>query len=259
MTTGGKEKAGVLRLQISKSGHIPIYYQLKQVIISKIKSGEIKENQQIPTEDEFCKMYNISKAPVRQALQELEAENYIYKIRGKGSFVSSNYIKQPIAKLQSFTNDILSIGHQPSAKLISREIISADYEVAKALNIEEGDRVLQGVRLRYIDDEVYSLNYSHFSIDMFPETEQMDLSALSIYEIIENEMNCEIVRAIQTLEATATPPDIAKIIGRQIGSPLLLMNRVTFIRRDLKEMPFEFVKVYFMPDKYKCEVQLSKY
>ena len=246
-------------MQISKSGHIPIYYQLKQVIISRIKSGEIKENQQIPTEDEFCKMYNISKAPVRQALQELEAENYIYKIRGKGSFVSSNYIKQPIAKLQSFTNDIFSIGHRPGAKLISRDIIPADYEVAKALNIEEGDRVLQGVRLRFIDDEIYSLNYSHFSIDMFPETEQMDLSVLSIYEIIENKMNCEIVRAIQTLEATATPPDIAKIIGRQIGSPLLLMNRVTFIRRDLKEMPFEFVKVYFMPDKYKCEVQLSKY
>jgi len=246
-------------LLISKGGHIPIYYQLKQVIISKIKSGELKENQQIPTEDEFCKMFNISKAPVRQALQELEAENYIYKIRGKGSFVSSNYIKQPMAKLQSFTNDILAIGHRPGAKLISRDIITADYEVAKALNIEEGDRVLCGVRLRYIDDEIYSLNYSHFAIDLFPEVEQMDLSALSLYEVIENELKCEIVRAIQTLEATATPPDIAKIIERQIGSPLLLMNRITFIRRDLREMPFEYVKVYFMPDKYKCEVQLSKY
>ena len=246
-------------MQISKGGHIPIYYQLKQVIISKIKSGELKENQQIPTEAEFCKMFNISKAPVRQALQELEAESYIYKIRGKGSFVSSNYIKQPMTKLQSFTNDIISIGHRPGAKLLSRDIISADYEVAKALNIKEGDTVLRGVRLRYIDDEIYSLNYSHFSIDLFPETEHMDLSARSIYEVIENEMNCEIVRAIQTLEATATSPAISKIIDRQVGSPLMLMNRVTFIRRDLKEMPFEFVKVYFMPDKYKCEVQLSKY
>ncbi|NLY19619.1 MAG: GntR family transcriptional regulator [Clostridiaceae bacterium] len=246
-------------MHISKGGHIPIYYQLKQVIISKIKSGELKENQQIPTEDEFCRMYNISKAPVRQALQELEAENYIYKIRGKGSFVSSNYIKQPMAKLQSFTKDILSIGHRPGAKLISRSIIPADYEVAEALNIEEGERVLQGVRLRFIDDEIYSLNYSYFSINRVPEIEQMDLSVLSIYEAIENELNCEIVRAIQTLEATATPPDISKIINRQIGSPLLLMNRVTFIRKDLKEMPFEYVKVYFMPDKYKCEVQLSKY
>ena len=245
-------------MQISKSGHIPIYYQLKQVIIAKIKSGELKENEQVPTEAELCKIHNISKAPVRQALQELEAENYIYKIRGKGSFVSSNYIKQPMTKLQSFSNDIISIGHKPGAKLLAKSIIPADFEVAKALNIKEKDRILQGVRIRYIDDEIYSLNYSHFSLDLFPEVENMDLSAPSLYELIEKELNFEIVRAIQTLEATPTTPEISKIIHRQIGSPLLLMSRVTFIIKNSKELPFEFVKVYFMPDKYKCEVQLSK-
>ena len=115
-----------------------------------------------------------------------------------------------------------------------------------------------GIIKKNIDDEIYSLNYSHFSLDLFPEVENMDLSAPSLYELIEKELNFEIVRAIQTLEATPTTPEISKIIHRQIGSPLLLMSRVTFIIKNSKEMPFEFVKVYFMPDKYKCEVQLSK-
>lgn len=244
--------------QISKDSHLAIYYQLKQVLIEKIKSGDFKENEQIPTEAELCKMFNISKAPVRQALTELESENYIYKIRGKGSFVSSNYIKQPMAKLHSFTEDIEEIGHKPGARLLGKSIVPADFEVARALNIKEGGKTLQAVRMRYIDDEIYSLNYSYFSINKFPEIEQLDFNALSIYKVIEQGLNCEIVRAIQTLEATATSPTISKIIDRQIGSPLLLMSRVTFIRKDLKEMPLEFVKVYFMPDKYKCEVQLSK-
>ncbi|MEN6315269.1 MAG: GntR family transcriptional regulator [Clostridiaceae bacterium] len=244
--------------QISKDSHLAIYYQLKQVLIEKIKSGDFKENEQIPTEAELCKMFNISKAPVRQALTELESENYIYKIRGKGSFVSSNYIKQPMAKLHSFTEDIEEIGHKPGARLLGKSIVPADFEVARALNIKEGGKTLQAVRMRYIDDEIYSLNYSYFSIDKFPEIEQLDFNALSIYKVIEQGLSCEIVRAIQTLEATATSPTISKIIDRQIGSPLLLMSRITFIRKDLKEMPLEFVKVYFMPDKYKCEVQLSK-
>ena len=244
--------------QISKGSHLSIYYQLKQVIIEKIKSGELKENEQIPTEGELCKLFNISKAPVRQALMELETENYIYKIRGKGSFVSSNYIKQPMSKLHSFTDDILQIGHKPGAKLISKNIVPADHEVARGLNIKEGDRTLQAIRLRYIDDEIYSLNFSYFSLDKYPEIEQMDFNAPSMYKVIEEDLNCEIIRAIQTLEATATSQSISKIIDRQIGSPLLLMSRITFIRRNLKEMPFEFVKVYFMPDKYKCEVQLTK-
>lgn len=244
--------------QILKDSHLAIYYQLKQVLIEKIKSGDFKENEQIPTEAELCKMFNISKAPVRQALTELESENHIYKIRGKGSFVSSNYIKQPMAKLHSFTEDIEEIGHKPGARLLGKSIVPADFEVARALNIKEGGKTLQAVRIRYIDDEIYSLNYSYFSINKFPEIEQLDFNALSIYKVIEQGLNCEIVRAIQTLEATATSPTISKIIDRQIGSPLLLMSRVTFIRKDLKEMPLEFVKVYFMPDKYKCEVQLSK-
>jgi len=244
--------------QISKGSHLSIYYQLKQVLIEKIKSGEFKENEQIPTEGELCKLFNISKAPVRQALMELETENYIYKIRGKGSFISSNYIKQPMSKLHSFTEDIEEIGHKPGARLISKSIVPADYEVARALNIKEGGKTLQAVRLRYIDDEIYSLNYSYFSLDKFPEIEQLDFNALSIYKVIEQGLHCEIVRAIQTLEATATSHTISKIIDRQIGSPLLLMCRLTFIQKDLKEMPLEFVKVYFMPDKYKCEVQLNK-
>lgn len=244
--------------QISKGSHLSIYYQLKQVLIEKIKSGEFKENEQIPTEDDLCKLFNISKAPVRQALKELETENYIYKIRGKGSFVSSNYIKQPMAKLHSFTEDIIELGHKPGARLISKETVKTDFEVSRALNIKEGDRAIQAVRLRYIDDEIFSLNYSYFPLDKFPDIEHMDFNSPSIYKVLEETLNCEIVRAIQTLEATATSLAISKIIERQIGSPLLLMKRITFIRKDLKEMPLEFVKVYFMPDKYKCEIQLNK-
>ena len=141
---------------------------------------------------------------------------------------------------------------------MEKRIIPADYEVANALNINEGDQILLGVRLRYIDNEIYSLNYSHFSLDKFPEAKDMDLSVPSLYRLIENELNFEIIRGIQTLEATPTTPQISTIIKRQIGSPLLLMSRITFVMMDLKEIPFEFVKAYFMPDKYKFEVQLQK-
>ncbi len=78
---------------ISLTSHQPIYYQLKQIIIEAIQSGEYKANDRLPTEKELCETYGISKAPVRQALQELEDENYIYKIHGKGSLsfpVTSN-------------------------------------------------------------------------------------------------------------------------------------------------------------------------
>lgn len=240
---------------ISFTSHQPIYYQLKQIIIEAIQSGEYKANDRLPTEKELCETYGISKAPVRQALQELEDENYIYKIRGKGSFVLSGYIKFTATKLRSFSDEIRAVGHVPGAKLIEQKTVRADEETAKNLNIEEGEEVLMVVRLRLIDDEIYSLNYSFFNKKV-AEIERVDFSAVSITEEIEKRLGLEMTFANVVLEATATMPEISDILERKTGSPLLLMKRVTYCRINQADVPFEFVRAYFVPDKYKFEIQL---
>lgn len=235
----------------------PMYYQLKQIIIDKIQSGELKADDKLPTESEFCKQFGISKAPVRQALNELEDENYIYKIRGKGSFVLSGYIKQKGDQLRSFSEGIIALGHTPGAQLIEKRMLKADSETARNLNIAEGDEVLSVVRLRFIDGEIYSLNYSHFSLEQFPELNEVDFGATSIIEEIRNKLGAEMTVATVILEATATTYKMSKLLKRKVGSPLLQMNRTTYFRINQLEQPLEFVRVYFVPDKYKFEVTLT--
>ncbi len=240
---------------ISLTSHQPIYYQLKQIIIEAIQSGEYKANDRLPTEKELCEKYGISKAPVRQAMRELEEENFIYKIHGKGSFVLSGYIKSTATKLRSFSDEIRSLGHEPGARLIEQKTILADAEIAKNLNIAEGDEVLMAVRLRLIDDEIYSLNYSFFS-NKTPDIGQVDFGATSIVTEIENKLGLVMTFANVVLEATATTAEISKVLERKTGSPLLLMKRTTFTRMNQIDVPFEFARVYFVPDKYKFEIQL---
>lgn len=50
----------------------PLYYQLADVIIEEIKSKNLKENDRILTEREYCEKYNLSRATVRQAIAYLE-------------------------------------------------------------------------------------------------------------------------------------------------------------------------------------------
>lgn len=235
----------------------PIYYQLKQIIIDKIQNGELKANDKLPTEEEFCKQYGISKAPVRQALSDLEDENYIYKIRGKGSYVLSGYIKQKGDKLRSFTDGIIALGHTPGAQLIEKKMVKADFETARNLGIAEGEEVLTVIRLRFIDGEIYSLNYSYFSLRMFPELNEVDFGAASIIEEIRNKLGTEMTVANVILEATATTDQMSNLLKRKVGSPLLLMNRTTYFKINQLEQPLEFVRVYFVPEKYKFEVVLT--
>ena len=58
------------------------------------------------------------------------------------------------------------------------------------------------------------------------------------------------------LEATATTEEMSEPLQLPVGSPLLLMNRTTYYRINQIEKPLEFTRVYFVPEKYKFEINL---
>ncbi|WP_449459722.1 GntR family transcriptional regulator [Streptococcus suis] len=65
-----------------------LYYQLFDSLVEYIQN-ELSPNDQLPTEKEIGEEYSVSRTTVRLAMQELENRGYIYRIQGKGSFVSS--------------------------------------------------------------------------------------------------------------------------------------------------------------------------
>ena len=73
---------------LDKNSKLPLYMQLKDALLYKIKSGELKKGCPIPTEHELCNEYGISRFPVRQAMEELVSEGYLTRMRGRGSFIS---------------------------------------------------------------------------------------------------------------------------------------------------------------------------
>lgn len=73
---------------IDKSVPIPLYYQLKQMIKRDIEKGKYKPGDRLPTEQELCERFDISRQPVRHALTELVYEGILYRKPGRGTFVS---------------------------------------------------------------------------------------------------------------------------------------------------------------------------
>jgi GntR family transcriptional regulator len=62
-------------------GPIPPYYQLKNILKSKILSNELKGNQRLPMEIELCMEYDVSRVTVHQALSELMKDGLIYRAK----------------------------------------------------------------------------------------------------------------------------------------------------------------------------------
>jgi GntR family transcriptional regulator, arabinose operon transcriptional repressor len=65
------------------------YQELKNFFIHRIRSGELSHNARLPSEPELTKRYNLSRNTIRQAMKELENEGYLYRVRGKGTFVKT--------------------------------------------------------------------------------------------------------------------------------------------------------------------------
>ena len=88
----------------------PKYQLIYQHYVKKIESGELKDGERLPTEEELCLLFDASRTTVRNALKELAYRGYIVKKHSKGSFVRSGEASMSLDSLQGFTDEMTRRG-----------------------------------------------------------------------------------------------------------------------------------------------------
>ena len=68
----------------------PLFAQIKELIVERIRAGEWQAGNPLPSEHEFAQHYNVSQGTVRKAVAEMAADNLVERYRGKGTFVASH-------------------------------------------------------------------------------------------------------------------------------------------------------------------------
>lgn len=158
---------------INKYSNVPLYCQLKNLIIQKIESGEFAADSKIPSEQDFCEQYDISRPTVRQAINELTASGQLYKLKGKGTFVSARKTYINIKDYTGFTDSILD-SKNPSAKhILSVEtIIGQELSfLTEAFNLKPDGRN-EFAAITYTNsfgNDLLSLSVSYVPKDFFPD------------------------------------------------------------------------------------------
>ncbi len=69
---------------------LPIYAKIAEMIREEIRNGNFKPGAQLPTEEELCRLYNVSRGTIQKALGLLVSEGIISRRRGIGSFVNNH-------------------------------------------------------------------------------------------------------------------------------------------------------------------------
>lgn len=232
---------------INKNSPVPIYHQLEEYIKQQIENGILMEEASIPSEREYAERFQISRMTVRQAINNLVSEGYLTRQKGRGTFVNKKKVEQELQGMTSFTEDMLSRGMSPSSTLLSFQIIPADKKTAFDLRIEENDSVYKIKRIRLADGAPMALETAYIPVELVPGLTEEN-SNLSLYQYIEEHLSLSISEATQEIEASIASSDDAETLGINIGDPILLIERISYLQN---EVPFELVKSTFRADRYR--------
>lgn len=221
---------------VDRSSPIPFYLQVIDTLQDKIESGEWKPDQRLPSEVELCDLFNVSRAVIRQALNEMVYEGLLVREQGKGTFVARPKMEHLPSTLISFSRQLKSQGYKVRTRVIDQEIIPATAKVARHLEIEPGAEVVYLRRLRMAEGTPVALHSAYLPADAFAELVDMDLTG-SLWDAIQKVSGLDAASTRDVIEATLIRSEEAALFGCPPGRPALLMSGVAC---DAQGRPFRY-------------------
>jgi GntR family transcriptional regulator len=232
---------------LNPRSRLPLYHQLYEMLVSRIRSGEWKPGEMIPPEYELIRRYEISRITVRKVLDLLTQEGLIIRQRGRGTFVARPQLEHSMTRIVSFTDDMRQRGFEPGTRVLYSGLVPASPSIAEALGVPEGEELAQLCRLRLADGEPMCIEESNLVHRYMPGILGHDFARSSLREVKQEKYGIRWGRAKQTIRAIAAPAEPAKLLEIKLRSPLLCFERVSFSQNDV---PMEFLRVYYRADRY---------
>jgi GntR family transcriptional regulator len=249
------ETRGVGAAALDRELPVPLYYQLKSLLLRRIERGELRPHARLETEDQLAAAYAVSKATVRQALGELVHAGYLRREQGRGTFVSEPRVDQGPTELTSFTVDMLRRGLVAQSRVLASGVVRADEGIAAKLRIAAGARVFRLERLRTGDDEPLAIQTAHIPLSLCPGLAGESFESGSLYSTLERKYGLVPVSAHERHWAALVERGQARLLNVRVGSPGLCAERVAFLGDG---RPLEYTCSVMRADRYQITLDLVR-
>ena len=235
---------------------LPKYYQLASILRQKIDDGEWEPRSPIPSERQLEQLYNISRTTIREAVDHLVRQGFLYREHGRGTFVSPQKLQKGLMELTSFSEDLLKRGITPGQVIRDMSRIVPAPNILQRLELPTGTEVLCIQRVRLGDQVPIGLQTSFIALSREQNITREEMeTAGSLYRILQEKFGIIPTEADETLEVTLATPEEATLLQIEAGAPLLLNERLLFSQN---RTPVEFVKILYRGDRYRYYVRLSR-
>lgn len=241
---------------VNKESIVPIHTQLSSIIRDMIENGELKEGDSIIPERELCSIQNVSRMTVNKAISNLVSEGLLYRVQGKGTFVSKYKKKYQFSNVKGFTDVMKEKGINIKTDILSFEMELPSESIKRKLGINNDSiNVYKIVRLRYTDGDPFAIEVVYLSEDVCKGFTKCMIDNNSLYRILKETYNHKITKATQTIEPIVLCEEESRILEAEKGSLALKIQRNSY---DIKGEPIEYTISVFRSDKFQYELILSE-
>ena len=204
----------------------PHHRRVAQALRQRIARGALPVGEPLPSEAQLCAEFKVSRGPVRQALATLRAEGAIGGGRGKPPVVRDRPPAQPFETLLSFTAWARGLGREPGQRTLELARRPARADAADVLGLDEGEPVVELLRLRLLDGRPVMLERTVFVEPVGRLLFEADPDAGSVFGYL-TERGVDLSVARHVFDAVAADPTDVELLEVAPGAPLLRERRRT--------------------------------
>ena len=240
---------------MSLTADAPLYSRVEAVLASEIADGALKVGDQLPTEDSLIARFEVSRITVRRAIQNLVSRGLVEIRRGKGTFVAAPKITQELTELSGFVEDMRALGRRPTARVIGKEIVTADTTVARHLALTKGEHVVRIRRVRLADGVPLSFDETYLPVEIGKRIMTNNLKVEPIFTLLERKYDVPLVEAEYKLEAVAAEAEVAAALRVKQGSPIFRIERTSY---STGNRPVDYERLYYRGDLIRFVTRLAR-
>lgn len=239
---------------IDRSSPIPLYYQLKQIILGQIESGEWQPGDLISGEQELQDKYGLSRTTVRQTLAELVNEGRLHRQRGRGTFVTQPKFAHDPQLRPGAEGYIQSEGLTPGWQVLSTSWVDEPPEgVRDRLQIADDVNVFRIHRLRLANDKPIGYHFAYIPEPFVAKLNLEKLNEGGSLRYLRDLPQMQNSVAQRTIEATLANGPEVEMLNASPGEAILTIERIILAEDGT---PIELLWAAYLGDRFKYQVTI---
>ncbi len=223
--------------------------EIKEILTEKIRNGDYKPNDRLPTERELMEIYKVSRTTIRNVIGQLISNRSVYRVPDVGVFVEKEIIRKS-NRVMGFTEMIKESGRIPKTTVINFELQIPQAHILTAMGLKENTSVYLMERCRSVDGQPILYEYVYICPSKAPGLDKYNFSNNSLYEILKDKYNIEVHYLKENVSAVTVDSKISDFLYKTSTAYALKVEGLTYDRSD---EVIEYGISYYHAEKFSFE------